>query len=229
MDSHKILLVLTSHDQLGNTGKKTGFWLEEFTTPYYKLADNGAQITLASPKGGLPPIDPNSEAPEAQTETTKRYYQDSALKENLSKTVKLSEVKAEDYDAIFYPGGHGPLWDLADDPISIKLIETFWALGKPVATVCHAPIVLKGVKDQNGDPLVKGKKVTGFTNEEEEAVKLTNVVPYLVEDELKKLGADFRKIENFKPFLQQDGNLITGQNQVSPDLVAEALLATLKK
>ena len=229
MESHKILIVLTSHDQLGNTGKKTGFWLEEFATPYYKLADSGAQVTLATPKGGQPPLDPKSDEPENQTDSSKRFHQDSALKEKLSKTLKLSEVKADDYDAVFYPGGHGPLWDLSDDPVSIKLIETFWAQGKPVAAVCHAPIALKGAKDQNGDPLVKGKKVTGFTNEEEDAVQLTKVVPYLVEDELKKAGGDYKKIENWKPFLQQDGNLITGQNPASSDLVAEALLATLKK
>jgi len=229
MNSHKVLFVLTSHDQLGNTGKKTGFYLEEFVTPYYHLADQGVQITLASPKGGQPPCDPNSEAPDAQTETTKRFNQDSALKEKLSKTLKLSEVKADDYDAIFYPGGHGPLWDLAVDPVSIKLIETFWAQNKPVASVCHGPIVLKGVKDQNGEPLVKGKKVTGFTNDEEAEMKLTEVVPYLIEDVFKELGANYQKAENWKPFLQQDGLLITGQNQVSPGLVADALLATLKK
>jgi len=229
MNSHKVLFVLTSHDQLGNTGKKTGFYLEEFVTPYYHLADQGVQITLASPKGGQPPCDPNSEAPDAQTETTKRFNQDAALKEKLSKTVKLSEVKADDYDAIFYPGGHGPLWDLAEDPVSIKLIETFWAQKKPVASVCHGPIVLKGAKDQNGEPLVKGKKVTGFTNDEEAEMKLTDVVPCLIEDVFKGLGADYQKKENWTPFVQQDGLLITGQNQVSPGLVADALLATLKK
>lgn len=225
----KVLFVLTSHDQLGNTGRKTGFWIEEFAAPYYKLTGQGVDVTLSSPNGGQPPIDPKSSAPENQTEATKRFYLDTATQEKLSKTLKLSEVKADDFDAIFYPGGHGPLWDLTTDQNSINLIQNFWKQGKPVAAVCHGPCVLLNAKLENGDPLVKGKKVTGFTNTEEEAVQLTSVVPLLVEDSLKEKGGIYSKLDNWKPYVVQDGLLITGQNPASSEPVAEALLSTLKK
>ncbi|RIJ42377.1 type 1 glutamine amidotransferase domain-containing protein [Pontibacter oryzae] len=224
-----VLFVLTSHDKLGDTGHKTGFWVEEFAAPYYKLADAGANITLASPKGGQPPIDPKSEAPDAQTEATKRYYQDSALQEKMSKTKKLSEVKADDFDAVFYPGGHGPLWDLANDQQSINLIETFNQQQKPMALVCHAPAALANVKATDGSPLVKGKKVTGFTNSEEEAVQLTHIVPFLVEEKLKELGGEYSKADDWQSYVLQDGLLITGQNPASSEAAAEKLLDTLSK
>jgi putative intracellular protease/amidase len=223
----KILMVLTSHDQLGNTGKKTGFWIEEFAAPYYTFTDKGVKVTLASPKGGQPPIDPKSDEPQAQTPATIRFKKDLQLQEILSHTHKLSEVKADDYDAVFYPGGHGPLWDLAIDKNSIKLIEDFYNSQKPVAMVCHAPASLKNVKALNGEPLVKGRKVTGFTNEEEEAVQLTKVVPFLVEDMLKEHGAHFEKKGAFKPFVIEDGLLITGQNPASSEPAAEKLMAVL--
>jgi len=229
MNSHKILFVVTSHNTLGDTGKKTGFWLEEFAAPYYKLADKGMDITIASPKGGLPPIDPKSESPDSQTEATKRYNQDPTLQQKLSNTVKLSEVKADDYEAIFYPGGHGPLWDLAIDQNSINLIENFVKQHKPIATVCHGPAVLLNVKDESGSAFVKGKKVTGFTNSEEEGVNLTKVVPFLVEDKLKELGASYSKGDDWKPYIVQDGLLITGQNPASSETAAEALLKLLQK
>lgn len=219
---------MTSHDQLGNTGKKTGFWIEEFAAPYYKLADAGVDITIASPKGGQPPIDPKSEEPDAQTEATKRYYQDQALQEKLSQTVKLSQVSAHDFDAVFYPGGHGPLWDLANDQDSIKLIEEFYNQQKPVAAVCHGPAVLTQTKAPNGEPLVKGKKVAGFTNSEEEAVQLTDIVPFLVEDKLKALGGNYSKGPDWGPYVVTDGLLITGQNPASSEPAAEALLKMLK-
>ena len=224
----KVLFVLTSHDQLGNTGKKTGFWVEEFAAPYYKLADAGVTITIASPKGGQPPIDPKSEDPDAQTEATKRYYQDKELQTKLSQSVKLSGVKADDFDAVFYPGGHGPLWDLASDPDSVKLIEEFTKQQKPVAAVCHGPAVLAQAKAPNGEPLVKGKNVAGFTNSEEEAVQLTNIVPFLVEDKLKALGGNYSKGVDWAPYVVTDGLLITGQNPASSEPAAEALLALLK-
>jgi putative intracellular protease/amidase len=223
----KILMVLTSHDQLGNTGKKTGFWIEEFAAPYYTFTDKGVKVTLASPKGGQPPIDPKSDEPQAQTPATIRFKKDLQLQEILSHTHKLSEVKADDYDAVFYPGGHGPLWDLAIDKNSIKLIEDFYNSQKPVAMVCHAPASLKNVKALNGEPLVKGRKVTGFTNEEEEAVQLTKVVPFLVEDMLKEHGAHFEKKGAFKPFVIEDGLLITGLNPASSEPAAEKLMAVL--
>jgi putative intracellular protease/amidase len=223
----KILMVLTSHDQLGNTGKKTGFWIEEFAAPYYTFTGKGVKVTLASPKGGQPPIDPKSDEPQAQTPATIRFKKDLQLQEILSHTHKLSEVKADDYDAVFYPGGHGPLWDLAIDKNSIKLIEDFYNSQKPVAMVCHAPASLKNVKALNGEPLVKGRKVTGFTNEEEEAVQLTKVVPFLVEDMLKEHGAHFEKKGAFKPFVIEDGLLITGQNPASSEPAAEKLMAVL--
>jgi putative intracellular protease/amidase len=224
----KILMVLTSHDQLGNTGKKTGFWLEEFAAPYFAFKDAGVQLTLASPKGGQPPLDPKSDEPDAQTEATERFRKDSAAQSALASTVVLSSVKADDYDAIFYPGGHGPLWDLAEDKHSIALIEAFYKAGKPVAAVCHAPGVLRHAKGADGQPLVKGKKVTGFTNSEEEAVQLTDVVPFLVEDELKAKGGIYSKGPDWASYVLTDGLLLTGQNPASSQAAAEALLAKLK-
>jgi putative intracellular protease/amidase len=225
----KVLIVLTSHSELGNTGKKTGFWIEEFAAPYYTLKDAGVEITIASPKGGQPPIDPKSAEPGAQTEATRRFDKDTELQNLLSHTKKLSEVKAADFDAVFFPGGHGPLWDLATDPESIQLIEDFWAAKKPVAAVCHAPSVLLNVKDENGEPLVKGKKVTGFTNSEEEAVQLTKVVPFLLEDELKNKGGQYSKKEDWASYVVKDGLLITGQNPASSEEAARQLLELLKK
>jgi putative intracellular protease/amidase len=225
----KVLMVLTSHSELGNTGKKTGFWIEEFAAPYYTLKDAGAEITLASPKGGQPPIDPKSAEPSAQTEATKRFDKDAELQKLLANTKKLSEVKAADFDAVFFPGGHGPLWDLSKDPDSIKLIQEFWSAKKPVAAVCHAPSVLLNVKDENGEPLVKGKKVTGFTNSEEEAVQLTKVVPFLLEDELKNKGGQYSKKEDWASYVVKDGLLITGQNPASSEEAARELLELLKK
>jgi len=224
----KVLMVLTSHDQLGNTGKKTGFWLEEFAAPYYTFKDAGAQLTLASPKGGQPPLDPKSDEPDAQTAATERFRKDSAAQSALSSTVLLSSVKAEDFDAVFYPGGHGPLWDLAEDQHSITLIEAFYKAGKPVATVCHAPGVLRHVKDADGQPLVKGKRVTGFSNTEEEAVQLTDVVPFLVEDMLKANGGIYSKGADWASYVTTDGLLLSGQNPASSEATAEALLAALK-
>ncbi|PTS91972.1 type 1 glutamine amidotransferase domain-containing protein [Pedobacter sp. HMWF019] len=225
----KILIVLTSHSDLGNTGEKTGFWVEEFAAPYYVLADAGAELTIASPKGGQPPIDPKSELPDFQTAATHRFDKDQALKEKLAHSVKLSEVKAEDYDAVFYPGGHGPLWDLANDTNSIQLIEAFNHHEKPIAFVCHAPGVLIKVKGTNGDPLVKGKQVTGFSNSEEAAVQLTDVVPFLVEDELQKLGGTYSKGADWGSYVLKDGLLITGQNPASSEEAAKELLKVLKK
>ncbi|HUH33849.1 MAG TPA: type 1 glutamine amidotransferase domain-containing protein [Daejeonella sp.] len=225
----KILIVLTSHSELGNTGEKTGFWIEEFAAPYYVLKEAGAEIVLASPKGGQPPIDPKSDAPDAQTEATKRFKADKDLQQILANTKKLSEITADEFDAVFYPGGHGPLWDLATDQKSIKLIEDFWEAGKPVAAVCHAPAVLLNVKDLNGEPLVKGKKVTGFTNSEEAAVQLTDVVPFLLEDELKAKGGVYSKKEDWATYTVQDGYLITGQNPASSEAAAERLLKLLQQ
>lgn len=223
----KVLIVLTSHDELGNTGQKTGFWIEEFAAPYYALADAGAEVTLASPKGGQPPIDPKSALPDFQTAATQRFDKDAALQNKLAHTARLNEIAADDYDAVFYPGGHGPLWDLANDPNSIALIETFYKQNKPVALVCHAPGVLKKVKASNGEPLVKGKEVTGFSNTEEEAVQLTKVVPFLVEDELKQLGGIYSKGKDWASYALRDGLLITGQNPASSEEVARILLETL--
>ena len=223
----KILMVLTSHDQLGNTGKKTGFWLEEFAAPYYIFKDAGAQLTLVSPKGGQPPLDPKSDEPDAQTAATDRFRKDSAAQSALASTGVLSTVRAEDYDAVFYPGGHGPLWDLAEDTFSIALIEAFYAAGKPVAAVCHAPGVLRHVKGADGQPLVKGKRVTGFTNSEEAAVQLTDVVPFLVEDMLKANGGLFSKADDWASYVIADGLLLTGQNPASSEATAKALLAKL--
>lgn len=225
----KILFVLTSHDQLGNTGEKTGFWIEEFASPYYYLVDKGVDVILASPNGGQPPIDPTSDKPENQTESTIRFKADKELQEKLSKTHKLSEVSSDDYDAVFYPGGHGPLWDLAESETSAQLIESFYNSNKPVSFVCHAPAALKHVKNTDGEPLVKGKKVTGFTNTEEELVKLTDVVPFLVEDMLKENGGIYSKKGDFEEYAIEDGLLITGQNPASSEKVAEMLLAKLQK
>lgn len=223
----KILMVLTSHNQLGNTGKPTGFWLEEFAAPYYVFHDAGIQVTLASPKGGQPPLDPVSDEPDAQTDDTRRFRSDSSAQKLLANTVKLESIKADDFDAVFYPGGHGPLWDLAEDPHSIKLIEQFWASGKPVAAVCHAPGVLRKVTKPDGSPLVKGKRVTGFTNSEEEGVGLTAVVPFLVEDELKKAGGLFERTDDWGEYAVVDGHLVTGQNPASSAIAAEELLKLL--
>jgi putative intracellular protease/amidase len=224
----KILMVLTSHSDLGDTGKKTGFWVEEFAAPYYVLADAGADITIASPAGGQPPVDPKSEAAEAQTPATERFYKDFEAIEKVANSKKLSAVKEADYDAVFYPGGHGPLWDLANDTNSIQLIQDFYKHKKPVAFVCHAPAALVKVKDENGEPLVKGKAVTGFSNAEEEAVQLTKVVPFLLEDELKRLGATYSNGADWGVYTQQDGLLITGQNPASSAAAAELLLAAVK-
>lgn len=223
-----VLFVLTSHDQLGDTGKKTGFWVEEFASPYYSLLDKGVNITIATPKGGAAPIDPSSDSPDAATAATERFDKDADAKAKIANTNKLSDMNADDFDAVFYPGGHGPLWDLANDATSISLIEKFNAQEKPVAFVCHAPAALRGVKNTDGTPLVKGKKVTGFTNSEEEAVQLTSVVPFLVEDMLKENGGIYSKKEDWAAYAIQDGNLITGQNPASSDLVAEKLLESIK-
>ncbi len=223
-----ILMVLTSHDRLGGTGKKTGFWLEEFAAPFYVLKDAGHEITLASPKGGQPPLDPKSDEPDAQTDATRRFNQDSEAQAQLACTKRLESVRPSEFDAVFYPGGHGPLWDLAEDAQSKALIEQMLA-EKPVALVCHAPAVLKNVKAQDGAPLVEGKTVTGFTDEEEEAVGLTDVVPFLLEDVLKQLGAKFSKAGPFEPHVVRDGLLITGQNPASSEPAAKALLEVLAK
>ena len=224
-----ILMVLTSHDQLGNTGHKTGFWLEEFAAPYYVFKDAGATLTLASPLGGQPPLDPKSDDPSAQTEATTRFKQDPTAQQALAHTVKLDTVDAAGFDAVFYPGGHGPLWDLAEDKKSITLIETMYAAGKPVAAVCHAPGVLRHTKAADGTPLVKGKSVAGFTNTEEEAVHLTNVVPFLVEDMLKNNGGEYSKGADWQPYVVTAGNLITGQNPASSEPAAKELLKMLAK
>ncbi|MFK3876196.1 type 1 glutamine amidotransferase domain-containing protein [Pantoea agglomerans] len=225
----KILMVLTSHDELGTTGKKTGFWLEELAAPYYAFLDAGAEITLASPKGGQPPLDPKSDEPDSQTDETRRFHADSAAQAVLASTVKLDTVDQEAFDAVFYPGGHGPLWDLANDKHSISLIEQTLQAGKPVALVCHAPGVLRDVKNTDGTPLVKGKKVTGFTNSEEEGVGLTEVVPFLVEDVLKQNGGLYSRGDDWQSYTVQDGLLITGQNPGSSAETAKVLLASLAK
>jgi len=224
----KILMVLTSHDQLGDTGKKTGFWLEELAAPYYTFVDAGAEVVLASPAGGQPPLDPKSNEPDAQTETTKRFEADEVAMQALANTHKLSEVLNQDFDAVFYPGGHGPLWDLAKDQNSISLIEQTLQADKPVALVCHAPGVLRDVKDAEGHSIVEGKTVTGFTNTEENGVGLTDIVPFLVEDMLKEKGGKYSKAEDWQVHVQQDGLLITGQNPASSAATAEVLLKLLK-
>jgi putative intracellular protease/amidase len=224
----KILMVLTSHDQLGDTGFKTGFWLEEFAAPYYVFKDAGAEITLASPKGGHPPLDPKSNDPDMQTDATRRFHADAEVSEALANTLTLDRVQAEDYDALFFPGGHGPLWDLAEDARSVALIERFQALGKPVGAVCHAPAVLRHVQDADGQPLVRGKQVTGFSNSEEAAVQLTEVVPFLVEDMLKSKGGLYSCAADWQGHVVVDGLLVTGQNPASSEASAEALLKLLK-
>jgi putative intracellular protease/amidase len=224
----KILMVLTSHSELGNTGKKTGFWIEEFASPYYTFLDAGAIITIASPKGGQPPIDPSSDTPENQTPATIRFKADKHLQNILAETMLLSDMSSDDYDGIFYPGGHGPMWDLTNDADSIKLIEHFWSSKKPVLAVCHAPAVLLHAKDEADEPLVKGKNVTGFTNTEEEAVKLTEVVPFLLEDELQSKGGIYSKKEDWASHVVKDGMLITGQNPASSEEAAKELLKLLK-
>jgi putative intracellular protease/amidase len=224
----KILMVMTSHDKLGNTGKKTGFWLEEFAAPYYTFLDAGAEVTLASPKGGEPPLDPKSDTPDGQTEATERFKKDRAAQAVLASTVKLADVRAEDYDAIFYPGGHGPMWDMPDNATSIALIEAFVKADKPVGAVCHAPVALVNVRGKDGEYLVKGKRVTGFTNEEEAAVGLTSVMPFLLEDRLKERGGIYSKGANWAPYVQVDGKLVTGQNPASSRPGAEELLKLLR-
>jgi putative intracellular protease/amidase len=222
----EILMVLTSHDQLGATGRKTGFWLEEFAAPYYVFRDAGVELTLASPKGGQPPIDPKSDLPENQTPAMTRFKRDAAAQKQLSRTARLSEMKSEDFDSIFYVGGHGPMWDLVDNPDSIALIESFYNSGKPVAAVCHSPAVFHRVLHQ-GQPLVKDKRVTGFTNGEEAAVNLTHVVPFLVEDELKRIGGVYEKAADWAPFAIVDGRVVTGQNPASSTAAAAALVELL--
>lgn len=225
----KILMVLTSHDRLGDSDHPTGFWLEEFAAPYYRFKDAGAAITLASPKGGQPPADPRSHEDSAQTEATRRFAADAAAQAQLAATLPLAAIKADDYDAVFYPGGHGPLWDLAEDRHSIALIERFYASGKPVASVCHAPAVLRHTKGSDGQPLVAGKRVTGFSNSEEEAIGLTAVVPFLVEEMLKANGGRYERSPDWQPHVVADGLLITGQNPASSTASADALLAVLAK
>ena len=222
-----VLIVLTSHDELGNTGEKTGFWVEEFAAPYYALVDAGVQVTIASVAGGQPPIDPKSELEDFQTASTKRYDADSEVQALMANTAVLADVNSADYDAVFYPGGHGPLWDLTDNRDSIALIESFLAANKPVAAVCHATAALLNVKDASGEYVVKDKAVTGFTNGEEDAVQLTDIVPFLLEDELIKRGADYQKVADWNAFAVQDGLLISGQNPQSSELAAEKLLAAI--
>ncbi len=223
----KVLMVLTSHDQLGNTGRKTGFWLEELAAPFYAFKDAGAEIVLASPKGGQPPLDPKSNEPDFQTDLTRRFEADAAAKAQLAATLRLDSVSQADFDTVFYPGGHGPLWDLAEDKHSIDLIQSFLAAGKPIALVCHAPGALRHVKTPDGKPLVEGKKVTGFTDTEEAAVGLTEVVPFLVEDELKAKGGIYSKGGDWAPYVVSDGLLITGQNPASSGPAAALLLKQL--
>ncbi|MBE0011273.1 type 1 glutamine amidotransferase domain-containing protein [Arthrobacter sp. AET 35A] len=225
----KVLMVLTSHDELGNTGKKTGFWLEELAAPYYRFVEAGADIILASLMGGQPPLDPKSSEPANQTDHTHRFEADLEAQQALANTVRLESIDAADFDAVFYPGGHGPLWDLAEDQDSITLIETFLRSGKPVALVCHAPGVLRHARNEDGTALVSGRKVTGFTNSEEEGVQLTDIVPFLVEDELIKLGGDYSKIGDWESYVVEDGLLITGQNPASSSATADALLVKLAR
>ena len=223
----KVLMVLTSHDTLGNTGRKTGFWLEELAAPYYTFKDAGVEVVLASPLGGQPPLDPKSNEPSFQTEQTRRFEADSAATAQLAATVRLDSVDQTDFDTVFYPGGHGPLWDLAEDRHSIALIESFLAANKPVALVCHAPGVLRHVQTPAGRPLVEGKQVTGFTNTEEEGVGLTNVVPFLVEDELVAKGGVYSKGPDWGAYVVRDGLLITGQNPASSAEAAALLLTQI--
>ncbi|MGC5561635.1 type 1 glutamine amidotransferase domain-containing protein [Streptomyces sp. FR-108] len=225
----KVLVVLTSHDTLGDTGRKTGFWLEELAAPYYRFQEAGWEIVLASPEGGRPPLDPKSNEPDFQTDLTRRFESDAEATAALADTVRLDSVAAEDFDTVFYPGGHGPLWDLAEDAHSARLIETTLRAGKPLALVCHAPGVLRHTVDEDGTPLVRGKKVTGFTNSEEEGVGLTEIVPFLVEDELKRLGGVYSKGDDWAPYVVRDGLLITGQNPASSGPAADALVELVMK
>lgn len=229
MTKQKILMVLTSHSELGNTGEKTGFWVEEFAAPYYAFLDAGADIALASPGGGQPPIDPKSELPDFQTSATHRFDNDEAAQAKLAATIRLVDVRASDYDAVFYPGGHGPLWDLTDNATSIQLIEQFLQQQKPVAAVCHASAAFLNVKDDAGEPIVSGRAVTGFSNSEEDAVGLTDVVPFLLEDELIKKGGDYHKVDDWNAFAVQDGLIITGQNPASSEAAAEKVITHLNK
>ncbi|WP_421532601.1 type 1 glutamine amidotransferase domain-containing protein [Lelliottia amnigena] len=224
----KVLMVLTSHSELGNTGKKTGFWLEEFAAPYYVFRDAGADVVLASPAGGQPPLDPKSDLADFQTEMTDRFKADPDAQRELANTLKLDSVREADFDTVFYPGGHGPLWDLAESKTSIALIEAFIRAGKPTGFVCHAPGVLRHVKAASGEPLVKGRQVTGFTNGEEADVELTDVVPFLIEDEFIAMGAHYQKGPNWAPFVVEDGKLVTGQNPASSEDAAKALVAQLR-
>ena len=224
----KVLMVLTSHDELGTTGEKTGFWLEEFTSPYYTFKDAGADIVIASIKGGQPPLDPKSDAPDAQTESTRRFDQDTDAQHQLANTVVLADIKADDFDTVFYAGGHGPLWDLTNSATSIELIQAFDRAQKPIGFVCHAPAVLKNVKTESGESFVKGKKLTGFSNSEEAAVQLTDVVPFLIEDEFKAQGAHYEKGADWSSYTVTEGHLITGQNPASSEAVAKQLLDMLK-
>jgi putative intracellular protease/amidase len=226
-NAKKVLMVITSHADLGNTGEKTGFWVEEFAAPYYAFIDAGVEVTLASPAGGQPPVDPKSESEDSQTEATRRFDQDSESQALVAKTIKLADVTADDYDAVFYPGGHGPMWDLTDNVDSIALIESFLAANKPVAAVCHASAAFLNIMDADGEYVVKGKAVTGFSNTEEDAVQLTDIVPFLLEDELVKRGGDYQKVADWNAFAVQDGLLITGQNPASSELAADKLLAAL--
>lgn len=226
-NAKKVLMVLTSHSDLGDTGEKTGFWVEEFAAPYYAFVDAGVQVTLASPAGGQPPVDPKSQLEDFQTASTQRFDSDTQAQALVAKTVKLADINAADYDAVFYPGGHGPLWDLTDNADSIALIEQFLAASKPVAAVCHATAAFLNIKDAAGNYVVKGKAITGFTNSEEEAVQLTSVVPFLLEDEFIERGGDFQKVADWNAFAVQDGLLISGQNPASSELAAEKLLAAL--
>ncbi|WP_020498805.1 type 1 glutamine amidotransferase domain-containing protein [Sciscionella marina] len=223
----KILIVLTSHDELGATGRETGFWLEELAAPYYRFKDAGAEIVLASPKGGKPPLDPKSNEPAFQTDQTHRFEADPEAMAALDHTARLDSVSADDFDTVFYPGGHGPLWDLTEDPTSVQLIETILRAGKPLALVCHAPGTLRHATNPDGTPLVQGRRITGFTNEEEAAVGLTDIVPFLVEDELKRLGADYSKTDEWQPYVLTDGLLVTGQSPASSGPAADALLTLL--
>ncbi|MFT2019590.1 type 1 glutamine amidotransferase domain-containing protein [Streptomyces sp. 796.1] len=225
----KILIVLTSHGELGTTGRETGFWLEELAAPYYRFKDAGAEVVLASARGGRPPLDPKSNEPAFQTDQTHRFEADAEAVAALADTLRLDSVSADDFDTVFYPGGHGPLWDLAEDPASVRLIETVLRAGKPAALVCHAPGVLRHATNPDGTPLVQGRRVTGFTNGEEAAVELTDVVPFLVEDELKRLGADYSKVGDWQPYVITDGLLVTGQNPASSGPAADALLTLLAR
>ena len=228
MSAPRILMVLTSHDQMGDTGHKTGFWAEEFAAPYCAFLDAGCAITLATPKGGVAPIDPNSEGEDAQTTATRRFYADQETQQLIKVTEPLSGVSADEFDGVFYPGGHGPLWDLTENSESIALLQDFLAQQKPISAVCHAPAAFLNIKDAQGEFVLKGKKATGFTNGEEAAVGLTDVVPFLLEDELKQRGAEYNKVDDFSPYAVQDGLVITGQNPASSEAVAEKLLAALK-